>query len=78
LLRQSLLAMTQPVTTATIFINELDEIEITLAEDNRRAGEVVPVHLRAAVTEASTLELHAVSQKDDGQWKIEFDVQAGE
>jgi hypothetical protein len=59
-------------------LNELDEIEITLAEDNRRGGEVVPVHLRAAVTEVGTLELHAVSQKDDGQWKIEFDVRAGE
>jgi hypothetical protein len=59
-------------------LNELDEIEITLAEDGRRAGEVVPVHLRAAVTEVGTLELHAVSQKDDGQWKIEFDVRAGE
>jgi hypothetical protein len=57
---------------------ELDEIEIILAEDNRRAGEVVPVHLRAAVTEVGTLELHAVSQKDGGQWKIEFDVRAGE
>lgn len=59
-------------------LNELDEIEITLAEDNRRAGEVVPVHLRAAVTEVGTLELHAVSQKDNGQWKIEFDVRAGD
>jgi hypothetical protein len=59
-------------------LSELDEIEITLAEDGRRVGEVVPVHLRAAVTEVGTLELHAVSQKDDGQWKIEFDVRAGE
>jgi len=59
-------------------LSELDEIEITLAEDGRRAGEVVPVHLRAAVTEVGTLELHAVSQKDGGQWKIEFDVRAGE
>jgi|WetSurSiteA1Bulk_404760.scaffolds.fasta_scaffold00090_4 hypothetical protein len=57
---------------------ELDEIEITLAEDGRRVGEVVPVHLRAAVTEVGTLELQAVSQKDNGQWKIEFDVRAGE
>lgn len=59
-------------------LDELDEIEITLAEDGRRAGEVIPVHLRAAVTEVGTLELHAVSQKDAGQWKIEFDVRAGE
>jgi len=57
---------------------ELDEIEITLPEDGRRPGEVVPVHLSAAVTEVGTLELQAVSQKDNGRWKIEFDVRAGE
>jgi hypothetical protein len=59
-------------------LSELAEIEIILAEDGRRAGEVVPVHLRAAVTEVGTLELQAVSQKDNGLWKIEFDVRAGE
>ncbi len=59
-------------------LSELDEIEITLADEGRRAGEVVPVHLCAAVTEVGTLELQAVSQKDDGRWKIEFDVRAGE
>jgi hypothetical protein len=57
---------------------ELDEIEITLPEEGRRPGEVVPVHLCAAVTEVGTLELQAVSQKDQGRWKIEFDVRAGE
>jgi hypothetical protein len=59
-------------------LEELDEIEITLPEEGRRPGEVVPVHLCAAVTEVGTLELHAVSQKDAGRWKIEFDVRAGE
>ena len=59
-------------------LNELDEIEITLPEEGRRPGEVVPVHLCAAVTEVGTLELQAVSQKDSGRWKIEFDVRAGE
>jgi len=59
-------------------LQELDEIEITLPEEGRRAGEVVPVHLSAAVTEVGTLELHAVSQQDDHRWKIEFDVRAGE
>jgi hypothetical protein len=59
-------------------LEELDEIEITLPEDGHRAGEVVPVHLRAAVTEVGTLELHAVSQRDDSRWKIEFEVRAGE
>ncbi len=57
---------------------ELDEIEITLPEESRRPGEVVPVHLCAAVTEVGTLELQAISQKDSGRWKIEFDVRAGE
>ncbi|MDD2659738.1 MAG: Hsp70 family protein [Methylococcales bacterium] len=59
-------------------LSELDEIEVTLPEEGRRPGEVVPVHLCAAVTEVGTLELQAVSQKDSGRWKIEFDVRAGE
>jgi len=59
-------------------LQELDEIEITLPEEGRKAGEVVPVHLSAAVTEVGTLELHAISQQDDYRWKIEFDVRAGE
>jgi hypothetical protein len=59
-------------------LDELDEIEITLSEEGRKPGEVVPVHLCAAVTEVGTLELQAVSQKDNGRWKIEFDVRAGD
>lgn len=59
-------------------IEELDEIEITLPEESRKPGEIVPVHLCAAVTEVGTLELHAVSQRDQGRWKIEFDVRATE
>ncbi|MBZ4202480.1 MAG: Hsp70 family protein [Methylovulum sp.] len=57
---------------------ELAEIEIILPVDNHRAGDVVPVHLCAAVTEVGTLELNAVSQRGEGRWKIEFDVRAGE
>ncbi|MGZ8152563.1 MAG: Hsp70 family protein [Methylovulum sp.] len=59
-------------------LSELAEIEITLPEEGRRPGEVIPVHLCAAVTEVGTLELQAVSQKDSGRWKIEFDVRAGD
>jgi hypothetical protein len=59
-------------------LDELDEIEVTLPEEGRRPGEVIPVHLCAAVTEVGTLELQAVSQKDSGRWKIEFDVRAGD
>jgi hypothetical protein len=37
------------------------------------------VHLSAAVTEVGTLELRAISNRDDDKrWKIEFDVRAGE
>lgn len=57
---------------------ELDEIEITLPEEGRKAGEVVPVHLTSAVTEVGTLELHAVSRQDAKRWKVEFDVRAGD
>lgn len=58
-------------------LDELDEIEITLPEEGRRPGEVVPVHLCAAITEVGTLELQAISQKDQSRWKVEFDVRAG-
>ncbi|KJV07370.1 Hsp70 family protein [Methylocucumis oryzae] len=59
-------------------LSELDEIEITLSEENHRPGEIVPVYLCAAVTEVGTLELQAVSQRDNSRWKIEFDVRAGD
>ncbi|MEO1898368.1 MAG: Hsp70 family protein, partial [Methylococcales bacterium] len=58
-------------------LQELDEIEITLPEDGRQQGQVVPVHLSATVTEVGTLELHAVSQRDEHRWKIEFEVRTG-
>ncbi len=59
-------------------LEELDEIEITLPVENHNPGEVIPVHLCAAVTEVGTLELQAVSTQDGNRWKIEFDVRAGE
>ena len=59
-------------------LEELEAIEITLPEEGRKAGEIIPVHLTAAITEVGTLALHAVSQQDDHRWKIEFDVRAGD
>ncbi len=59
-------------------LEELDEIEITLSEEGRQAGEIVPVHLSSAISEIGTLELHAISNKNDQRWKIEFDVRGGE
>ncbi|MDD4915878.1 MAG: Hsp70 family protein [Methylococcales bacterium] len=56
-------------------LEELDEIEITLPEDGHSLGEVIPVHLSAAISEVGTLELRAVSRRaPQQQWKIEFEV----
>ena len=59
-------------------LQELQEIEISLPLENHMPGEIIPVHLCAAVTEVGTLELQAVSQQDNTRWKIEFDVRAGD
>lgn len=59
-------------------LDELNEIEVNLSAENRRAGEVVPVHLAAHVTEVGTLQLEAVATAGDERWKVELDVRAGE
>jgi hypothetical protein len=59
-------------------LEELYEIEITLDAENHEVGDIVPVHLRAIVTDVGTLELMAVSSKEKNSWKIEFDVRVGE
>lgn len=58
-------------------LQELAQIEATLPAEGRAAGEVVPVQLRARVTDIGTLEL--LAQASEGasggaQWKVEFDV----
>ena len=55
-------------------IQELEEIEITLPAEGRPAGEIVPVHLRARVTETGTLALEALPRDGSTCWKVEFDV----
>lgn len=59
-------------------MDELDEIEVTLPDEGRTPGEVVPVRLCAAVTEVGTLELEAVPLEGTERWKVEFDVRAGD
>jgi molecular chaperone DnaK (HSP70) len=59
-------------------LEELNEIELTLPEEGYQVGEVVPVHLSAAISVVGTLELKAVSRRDQKCWKIEFDVRAKE
>ncbi|MCK5922528.1 MAG: Hsp70 family protein, partial [Methylococcales bacterium] len=59
-------------------IEELDEIEITLPVENRTPGEIVPVHLYAAITEVGTLQLEALPLQGSERWKVELDVRAGD
>lgn len=58
-------------------VEELEEIEANLPAEGRIPGEVVPVRLRAAVTEVGTLQLEAVSRNGSETWKVEFDVRGG-
>lgn len=54
-------------------LQELAGIEATLPAEGRAVGEVVPVQLRARVTDIGTLELLAEAA-GGAQWKLEFDV----
>jgi hypothetical protein len=57
-------------------IQELGEIELTLPADTRTPGEIVPVKLRAAISEAGTLRLEAIPREGDERWQVEFDVRS--
>jgi hypothetical protein len=54
-------------------LEELAPIETTLPAGSGAAGQVVPVRLRAHVTEIGTLELEAVEQGGEA-WKVEFNL----
>jgi hypothetical protein len=53
---------------------ELEEIQATLPAEERSPGEVVPVRLRASVTEVGTLRLEAMPRSGTEQWKVELNV----
>ncbi|MBT3068534.1 hypothetical protein [Rhodoferax sp. U11-2br] len=57
-------------------LRELAEIEANLPADGRAPGEVVPVKLRAAVTEADTLKLHAIPRNGGEGCEEGFEVRA--
>jgi hypothetical protein len=62
-------------------LEELSPIEVTLPAEGRREGDVVPVRLRAEVTEVGTLLLEAVpthAQRPDEKWNIELSVREAE
>ena len=58
-------------------IEELEEIQTLLTAENHKKGEVVPVHLQAAVSEVGTLELTAIpigAKDPESQWKVSFNT----
>lgn len=59
-------------------LEELEGVEATLPSEDRAPGEVVPVRLRAAVTEVGTLRLDALPRSGSERWKVEFDVRGAE
>jgi hypothetical protein len=57
-------------------LEELEEIEATLPADARTPGDVVPVRLRAGVTEVGTLRLEAMPRSGPEHWKVELNVRS--
>ena len=55
-------------------LEALDQLEATLRQEDRAPGEIVPVKLRAIVTESGTLELEALPRSGGERWKVEFDM----
>ncbi len=55
-------------------VQELGEIEANLPAEDRAPGEIVPVRLRAMVTETGTLRLEALPRSGGEHWKVEFEV----
>lgn len=57
-------------------LQELGEIELTLPADRRTPGEIVPVKLRTAMSEAETLRLEGIPREGAEHWQVEFDVRS--
>jgi hypothetical protein len=58
-------------------LEEMPPVEATLPADGASAGQVVPVRLRAHVTEIGTLALECV-EKSGRAWKLEFNLRSAE
>ncbi|MDQ3031999.1 MAG: Hsp70 family protein [Myxococcota bacterium] len=54
-------------------LEELPRIEAELTSEGRTPGDLVPVRLRASVTEVGTLHLEAIA-RDGERWHVELDV----
>jgi hypothetical protein len=55
-------------------LEELDNIEAMLPADSRNPGDIVPVRLRANLTEVGTLTLEALPLAGPERWAVEFNV----
>jgi hypothetical protein len=55
-------------------LEELNKMEATLPADGRASGEIVPVRLRARLTEVGTLKLEAMPLSGSERWAVEFNV----
>lgn len=55
-------------------LEELPAIHAELPLEGRTAGEIVPVHLAASVTELGILRLEAIPQGSSERWQVEFNV----
>jgi hypothetical protein len=55
-------------------LEELEEIQAELPRESYSPGDVVPVRLRAAVTEVGTLRLEAIPRSGPESWKVELTV----
>jgi len=55
-------------------LTALQDIEVTLAAEQHKPGEIVNVQLQASVSEVGTLQLAAVSVATGERWQVEFDT----
>lgn len=55
-------------------LTELGQIEATLPAEGMASGQVVPVRLRARISELGTLVLEALTQMGEKRWKVELDI----
>lgn len=59
-------------------MQELESISAELPAEGYAQGEIVPVRLRAALSEVGTLRLEAVTRNGTDVWKVEFDTRGGD
>lgn len=59
-------------------LDELPPVETTLPPDGRAPGDVVPVRLRAHVTELGTLEMECAEPAGGGAWRLEWNLRQPE